>query len=119
MNPHWLKCIIIPVCLVSAPLQSQINLQRYSTSFRGDADRKTPIIITARRDEGIYTAGMGLSDAYPNLRNEAFEEQEGGDLYDTCDSSEVHFFVHNIFRQNASDYIYRVLENRTREIQPW
>ena len=120
MNPYLLKFIIITVCLVlSFPLQSQINLSRYSTSFRGDAERKTPIIITARRDEGIYTAGMGLPDAYPNLRNEQFEEQEGGDLYDTCDSSEVHFFAHNIFRQNAHDYVYRVLENRTREIQPW
>jgi two-component system, LytTR family, sensor kinase len=97
----------------------QINLHNYSTSFSGDMAQKTPLLIVATPNNGIYTAGNMLKDAYPQFRNKAFEEQKDLHIYDTSDSSEMHFFVANIYRSNAHNYEFRVSENLEKDLIPW
>jgi two-component system, LytTR family, sensor kinase len=97
----------------------QVDLSHYSTSYAGDPAQKKPMIIIARLDNGMYTAGLEMSDAYPQFRNDSIESPENTRIYDACDSSEVHFFVNNIYKNNAQDYEFRVLENWEKELLSW
>lgn len=96
-----------------------INLDNYSTSFMGDMAQKTPLLIVATPNSGMYTAGIDYKDAYPQFRNLAFENQENTRIYNTNDSSEMHFFVVNINSKNASKYEFRVSENGIKDIISW
>ena len=40
--------------IIISPAFGQIDLKNYSTSYAGDPGQKTPMIIVARMDDGMY-----------------------------------------------------------------
>jgi two-component system, LytTR family, sensor kinase len=106
--------------LGTSALFGQIDLKQYSTSYNAGNDPSKPMLIIARPDKGMYTAGVPMSDAYPHLRNKTLEKQLGDPLFFTAeDSSEVYFFVQGVEPKNAKDYEFRVTENLNKVIAPW
>jgi two-component system, LytTR family, sensor kinase len=108
---------IITVCSFG-----QINLEDYSTSYNGSTNElsPTPMLIIARLNNEMYTAGIDSKDAYPHLRNFEIEKQlDDVTVFNAEDSSEVYFFVNGIYKNNAQDYEFRVTENLNKIIIPW
>ncbi len=112
--------IAVSILLGTYSLFGQIDFKQYSTSYNAGNDPSKPMLIIARPDKGMYTAGVPMSDAYPNLRNKTLEKQLGDPLFFTAeDSSEVYFFLQGVNRNNAKDYEFRVTENLDKVIAPW
>jgi hypothetical protein len=86
----------------------EINLQNYSTSFNNENGQTTPFLIVARYNPGMYTAGLDMDDAFPQYRNKSIEKGDDLTIYDTNDSSEVHFIVANVYRNTAQNYEFKV-----------
>jgi two-component system, LytTR family, sensor kinase len=117
-----MKKIVIAASLLlgTSSLVGQIDLKQYSTSYGAGNDPSKPMLIIARPDKGMYTAGVPMSDAYPNLRNKTLEKQlENATIFTAEDSSEVYFFVQGVNPDDAKDYEFRVTENGDKVMASW
>ena len=100
--------------------KAQIDFKKYSTSYFGDSNAKTPLLIIATPDPGLYIAGSIFKELHPerwaDINAHPVDEFP---ILTTIDSSDMHFFVANIDVTNAHQYEYRVSENGGKEIKAW
>lgn len=99
---------------------AQIDPDNYSTSFSGNRNSPVPYIVAAVPYNGRYFSDIDHSapltpdpSASGSLRPLHFRR------LNTFDSADVQFFVPGIFRQNAGDYQYRVLQDGKSVLVPW
>ncbi len=101
-----------------------IAWDNYSTSFLGEGSDSIPLIVTAIPYNGIYDFNDGHSGNTPmdmSFEGYRFRSQLANtrqQLY-TYDSGEVYFLTPGLFKHNADQFEFRVLENNQKEIQPW
>lgn len=105
---------------VTYKITAQIDFDKYSTTFFGDQSMKTPLIIVATPDPGMYIAGGIFKELNPD-RWVAIntQKQDEAPILTAIDSSDMHFFVANIDVNNAHQYEYRVMENGLTELKGW
>ncbi len=115
---------IITLTIFKFHAHGQVDLKNYSTSFTGDVGSKGPMIIVATLDQGLYTdrfveeedtlfAGFASPIPMPDV------ESNDTMYVSQVDSSEAHFFVTDIFRNNAKEFEFRIIENKNKEIVSW
>lgn len=103
---------------------SQIAWDNYSTSYMGDDSDSIPLLVSALPYNGMYDSeGSGGMPLDMTFTGSAFRFQSGlGDNYralNTYDSGNVYFLAPGIFRRNAAQYEFRVLQNGQTVIKPW
>jgi two-component system, LytTR family, sensor kinase len=103
----------------------QINMDNYITSYPGDMVSNNIMFVVAMPKNGTYTDRYAADENFKTIKeqNKAFEQLDNDGyetpVYFTTDSSDVHFFINGIYKQNAQDYEYRITENKVREVVGW
>jgi two-component system LytT family sensor kinase len=104
---------------------SDITWNNYSTSYIGDDNTNTALLITAIPYNGVYDFGNGGPERTPmdmTFNGSAYHFRSNLKtcqvLY-TYDSSDVYFMAPEIFPTNANQFEFRVLEDDTIIIKPW
>lgn len=116
------KILLVALLSFSAPYAfGQIDVDKFTTHFFGDVDKKSISLIAATPDNNIYTIGLERQDAYSSGRDTAFEVQysHGSYVLELLDSAAVHLFVHKITKANAKDYEFRIIENKNTAFAKW
>jgi two-component system, LytTR family, sensor kinase len=98
----------------------QIDFEKYAVTNFNDRAKQPIAILPAIRDNGLYTIGLELKDAYPNFRDRTFEASLKGDsILEIVDSASVHLFARGINRANAKDYEFRISDNNGKVQIAW
>ncbi|HVX48915.1 MAG TPA: hypothetical protein VHB48_02120, partial [Chitinophagaceae bacterium] len=98
-----------------------VVLNNYSTSYAAKSNTE-PFVLTAIPYGGMYNmfqenTPLDLSVSTSDFRYRA--QTENYRELDTYDSSEVYFYVPNVFARNAAQYEYRVMKNQKEIITGW
>jgi two-component system LytT family sensor kinase len=129
---------LIALATLSLPSMSQNSLQGdstpfatedwavYASVFQKQANRPLPTLVTAVRNTDINNSNGGNPDK-TNLEisfgNLSFRYRcnfsSTTARISTYDSSEVFFLTPGIYRENANEYEYRVLQNGEKTVVPW
>jgi hypothetical protein len=110
----WLIALI-PVQVTFA----QIDLDNYATSYSGN-DKGAPFIVAALPYNGVHFSDI---DHSPKIKPEKAAPKGARPAsyrqLNTFDSSDVYFFVPGIYKNNAGEYEFRILQNGITEMVPW
>ncbi|MBL7703162.1 MAG: histidine kinase [Ferruginibacter sp.] len=102
---------------------SDIEWNNYSTTFLGNIKDRQPLLVAAIPYNGTFSNTDGNSAFDMDFTGSLFRyrsplSKSGQQLY-THDSGSVYFLTPGIFKQNASEYEYRIVLNGKTEIVPW
>ncbi len=106
------------------PKGKEFTFDNYSTTFLGDIDSKTPILVAAIPYNGAYNnfeqsnAPLDLSFTGSLYSFKSTLSNKGQHLF-TYDSGKVYFLVFNLSKKSITDYEYRILLDGKSIIKPW
>jgi two-component system, LytTR family, sensor kinase len=103
-----------------AAVFGQVDFEKYMIGSLGHQNAQPIGFVAASLDIGLYTVGLELRDAYPQLADTIFEARfKDGHILKRVDTSDTHLFVRGINRANAKDYEFRTLDNKQKIISDW
>lgn len=109
----------------STPFATE-NWENYASVFQKQTNHPVPILVTAVANTDIGSSdgeNSGKTNVEASFGKLAFRYRfnfsSATARSSTYDSSEVFFLTPGIYRENASDYEYRVLLNGEETVVPW